>query len=83
MKHIPKKYRPDQRIMVHSRAEIPASFASEEEEREWWATHELADELLSSEADIDQMTGQHHMLIRRLQSDDAEVYSQYPIAKPT
>jgi len=83
MKHIAKKYRPDQRITVHSRAEIPSSFASEEEEREWWATHELADELLPSEAAVDQMTEQHHTLLRHLQSHDAEVRSQRSMAKPT
>jgi len=68
---------------VHSRAEIPSSFASEEEEREWWAMHELADELLPSEADVDQMTEQHHTLLRLLQSQDAEMHSQSSMAKPT
>ncbi len=68
MTHVAKKYCPDQRIIVRSRAQIPSGFASEEEEREWWATHELADELLSDEEIIDRLTEQHNALIRRLQS---------------
>lgn len=32
------------RTLVRSLSEIPR-FASEDEEREWWATHDLADEL--------------------------------------
>ncbi len=32
------------RFVVHSLTEIPA-FASEDEEREWWATYDLAPEL--------------------------------------
>jgi hypothetical protein len=32
-------------IMIHSLDEIPDSFASEDEEREWWATHEFSDEM--------------------------------------
>lgn len=33
-----------ERIVVRSLSEIPR-FASEDEERDWWATHDLADEL--------------------------------------
>jgi hypothetical protein len=33
----------DERIPVNSQSEIPSSFASEDEEREWWATHDLTD----------------------------------------
>jgi hypothetical protein len=33
-----------ERILVESLGDIPR-FASEDEEREWWATHDLADEL--------------------------------------
>jgi len=33
-----------ERILVRSLSEIPR-FASEDEERDWWATHDLADEL--------------------------------------
>jgi hypothetical protein len=33
-----------ERILVGSLDEIPR-FASEDEERDWWATHDLADEL--------------------------------------
>lgn len=74
MRRIAKKYCSDQRIIVHSRAEIPTHFASEEEEREWWATHELADELLPDDKIIDRLTEQHHALIRDLQAGDAGVH---------
>ena len=83
MRRIAKKYHPDRRIIVHSRAEIPSHFASEEAEREWWATHELADELAPSEAEIDRMTEQHHALVRRLQAAAAKGYSHHPRAKRT
>jgi hypothetical protein len=33
-----------ERVLVRSLREIPR-FASEDEERQWWATHDLADEL--------------------------------------
>jgi len=66
---------------VRSRAEIPSGFASEEEEREWWATHELADELLPSDEAIDRMTEQHQALIRPLQSGDAGVRHHRPTTK--
>jgi hypothetical protein len=49
------------RKIVHSLEEIP-EFASEEEERAWWATHDLAEEL---GADV---TEEHHALIRRLKA---------------
>lgn len=81
MRRIAKKYCPDQRIVVHSRAEIPTHFASEEAEREWWATHELADDLAPSEAEIDRMTEHHHALVRRPQSDDTKGQSHHPMAK--
>lgn len=81
MKHTAKKYCADQRIVVHSRTEIPTSFASEEEEREWWATHELAEDVLPDEKEIDRLTGQHHVLLRRLQAGDSEVRRHYPTAK--
>jgi len=50
-----------EREIVHSLEEIP-EFASEEEERAWWATHDLAEEL-----GID-VTEEHHALIRRLKA---------------
>jgi hypothetical protein len=83
MRRIAKKYHPDRRIIVHSRAEIPTHFASEEAEREWWATHELADELALSEAEIDRMTEQHHALVRRLQKNGTQRDSRHPGAKRT
>jgi len=50
-----------ERIIIHSLNEIP-SFASEDEEREWWATHDLAPEL------GEDVTEQQHELIRRLKA---------------
>ncbi len=81
MKPTAKKYCSDQRIVVYSRTEIPTSFASEEEEREWWATHELADELLPDQKEIDRLTGQHHSLIRHLRVGDTEMRRQHLTAK--
>jgi non-ribosomal peptide synthetase component F len=81
MKRTAKKYDPEQRIVVRSRAEIPAHFVSEDEEREWWATHELADELLPDEEVIDCLTEQHHVLIRRLRAGEAGVHRHRPVLK--
>ncbi|HEV8717005.1 MAG TPA: hypothetical protein VGX03_29815 [Candidatus Binatia bacterium] len=81
MKRTAKKHSPEQRIVVRSRAEIPAHFASEDEEREWWATHELADELLPDEETIDRLTQQHHALIRHLQAGEAGVHRHRPVLK--
>jgi hypothetical protein len=81
MKHIAKKDTLEQRIIVRSRAEIPTHFASEDEEREWWATHELADELLPDEETIEHLTQQHHTLIRRLQAGEAGVHRHRPVLK--
>lgn len=49
------------RTIVYSLEEIP-EFASEDEEREWWATHDLAPEL------GDDVTEQQHALIQRLKA---------------
>ncbi|MCG3156511.1 MAG: hypothetical protein DKINENOH_03135 [bacterium] len=49
------------RILVHSLDQIP-KFASEDEEREWWATHDLAPEL------GEDVTAQEHELIQRLKA---------------
>jgi hypothetical protein len=49
------------RKIVHSLDEIP-EFASEDEEREWWATHDLAPEL------GEDVTAQQHALIQRLKA---------------
>lgn len=81
MKRIAKKDYSQQRIIVRSRAEVPAHFASEEEEREWWTTHELADELLPDEETIDRLTEQHHVLIRRLQAGEAGVHRHRPVLR--
>lgn len=48
-----------EREIVYSLEEIP-EFASQEEERAWWATHDLAEELGTD------VTEEHHALIRRL-----------------
>ena len=78
MKRTTKKRDPGRRI-VRSRAEIPAHFTSEDEERKWWATHELADELLPDEETIDQLTEEHHTLVRRLQEGEAGVHRHRPV----
>jgi hypothetical protein len=38
--------RASERIVIQSEDEIPSSFESEDEEREWWATHEFSDDML-------------------------------------
>ena len=81
MKRTAKKHSSEQRIIVRSRTEIPAHFASEDEEREWWAAHELADELLPDEETIDHLTEQYHALIRRLQAGEAGVHRHRPVLK--
>jgi len=50
-----------EREIVHSFEDIP-EFVSEEEERAWWATHDLAEELGTD------VTEEHHALIRRLKA---------------
>ncbi len=49
------------RKIVYSLDEIP-EFASEDEEREWWATHDLAPELGKD------VTDQQHALFLRLKA---------------
>lgn len=49
------------RKIVYSLDEIP-EFASEDEEREWWATHDLAPKLGKD------VTDQQHALIKRLKA---------------
>jgi hypothetical protein len=55
----PKKQ--PKRKIVSSFDEIP-EFASEDEEREWWATHDLAPQLGEN------VTEQQHALIKRLKA---------------
>lgn len=50
-----------ERKIVYSLGEIP-KFASEDEERAWWATHDLAPELGKD------VTKQQHTLIQRLKA---------------
>jgi len=53
------KSKPKERQIVRSLEEAP-NFASEDEERAWWATHDLAEEL-----GVDG-TQRHRALVRRL-----------------
>ncbi len=50
-----------EREIVYSLEDVP-DFASEDEEREWWAMHDLAEELGTD------VTEEHHALIKRLKS---------------
>ncbi len=50
-----------ERKIVYSLEDIP-EFASEEEERAWWATHDLAEELGTD------VTEEYHALIQRLKA---------------
>lgn len=54
-----KKRKIPEPIIVKSYEDIP-DFASEDEEREWWATHDLADELWED------VTAEQKALIQRL-----------------
>jgi hypothetical protein len=62
-----------ERAIVRSLAEIP-EFTSEDEERAWWATHDLAEEL-----GID-VTAEHHALIQRLKVKYR--YLPWPVLEP-
>ncbi|MBM3235727.1 hypothetical protein FJZ31_05465 [Candidatus Poribacteria bacterium] len=53
------KSKQEERQIVRSLEEVP-NFASEDEERAWWATHDLAEEL-----GVDG-TKRHQTLVRRL-----------------
>jgi hypothetical protein len=55
-------------MIVKSHDEIP-DFASEDEEREWWATHDLADELWED------VTAEQKTLIQRLRAKYRYVHS--------
>jgi hypothetical protein len=57
---MPMKKQPKRKI-VYSLDEIP-EFVSEDDEREWWATHDLAPEL------GEDVTVQQHALIQRLKA---------------
>ena len=51
--------KPEEREIVRSPSDIP-DFASEDEERAWWATHDLAEELGTD------VTQEHRALVQRL-----------------
>ncbi|MBI1925150.1 hypothetical protein HYR99_12990 [Candidatus Poribacteria bacterium] len=38
-------FKKEKLIAIHSLSEIPTTFVSEDEERDWWARHYLSDEL--------------------------------------
>jgi len=61
------------REIVYSLEDIP-EFASEEEERAWWATHDLAEELGTD------VTEEHHALIRQLKAKYR--YMPRPVPEP-
>jgi hypothetical protein len=61
------------REIVRSLEEIP-EFASEEEERAWWATHDLAEELGTD------VTEEQHALIQRLKAKYR--YAPWPALEP-
>lgn len=56
-----EKKKTAQREIVRSLDQV-ASFASEDEEREWWATHDLAIESGTN------VTEEHHARMRRLKA---------------
>ena len=41
-----------ERTVIHSEDEIPDHFESEDAERDWWATHELSEELWDALEDM-------------------------------
>ena len=43
--------KPAELAIIHSLDEVPA-FASEDEERKWWAAHQLSDELYAQLEDV-------------------------------
>ena len=61
------------REIVYSLEDIP-EFVSEEEERAWWATHDLAEELGTD------VTEEHHALIRQLKAKYR--YMPRPVPEP-
>jgi hypothetical protein len=71
------------RIVIHSRKEIPTQFVSEDLERDWWATHELAEDILPNDEEMNRATEQHRELIRRLQAGEAGVHRHRPVLKRT
>ena len=50
--------------------EIPATFPSEDAEREYWETHQLRDELYE-EQEMTRLTLEHHALIQKLKAGTA------------
>jgi gas vesicle protein len=51
--------------LIHSLNEIPATFASEDDERDWWATHEFSEELYETLRDY---SDDHQRLLKKLKN---------------
>lgn len=52
----------DEKItLIYSLDEIPSTFASEDDERDWWATHEFSEELYEKLRDY---SDYHRLLLK-------------------
>jgi uncharacterized protein (DUF3084 family) len=63
------------RTPINSWAEVPSSFASEDDEREWWATHDLTDRFYDQnreETEIADLKFQHVKLLQALERVEKE-----------
>ncbi|MBI3988250.1 MAG: hypothetical protein HY347_01395 [candidate division NC10 bacterium] len=65
------------RKIIHSLDEIPATFPSEDAEREYWETHEFSDELYDAQ-EIQRLTVEHRALIQKLMAGTAGVRRHRP-----
>ena len=53
--------------MIHSVDEIPLTFTSEDDERDWWATHEFSEELYEELRDYSDF---HRLLLKDLKAKE-------------
>lgn len=53
--------------LIHFLDEIPSTFASEDDERDWWATHEFSDELYEKLRDYSDF---HRRLLKDLKGKE-------------
>jgi hypothetical protein len=65
------------RRIIHSLDEIPASFPSEDAEREYWETHELSQHLYD-DSEARRLTAGHRALIQKLRTGTAGVRRHRP-----
>jgi hypothetical protein len=65
------------RKIIQSLDEIPATFPSEDAEREYWETHELSDELYDDQ-EIARLTREHRALIQKPRAGTAGVRRHRP-----